>query len=203
MDDNTRKEMDEVILKFKNDFLERFSIDPVVIYRNPETDIIHGIPLAHLHEILNESLWEVEPKVKYPKGILQKTREREVVVYRYCFMKIATDMGYRCSTIGRYVKYDHATVLHGNRTINELVEGKNFQVTNALEKIYAKLKNRFSNDGDVQPDNKQGTEPEPVLPIVLHQGEDIPAIPEPAPRIEKPIIEKLGKPRRPFPWLWV
>tara|TARA_R100001198_G_C5118019_1_gene142159 strand:+ start:150 stop:518 length:369 start_codon:yes stop_codon:yes gene_type:complete len=58
--------------------------------------------------------------------IKKKTRKREYVYGRFLFYKLVKELNPFCSTIqiGRFLDKNHATVLYGNRELNNIIKYK-------------------------------------------------------------------------------
>ena len=58
--------------------------------------------------------------------IKKKTRKREFVYGRFLFYKLVKELNPFCSSvvIGRFLGKDHATVLHGNKQLNNIIKYK-------------------------------------------------------------------------------
>lgn len=146
------------ILQFKESFVVKHGIEPIVIFRDPDKDVISGMALVDLLKIANACLFSVENYKVYPEGIKTKTRERIVVIYRYCFIHIARRMHYRNTSIMKFLGWDHATGLHAEKTAKALLDSKNYEFATALECMYGEIKRQSGNDGDVQSNPQTGTD---------------------------------------------
>lgn len=150
MDLERKKTGIEAIRDFKAYFLKEFGLELIVIISSPKNKHFK-VDLVVLEEITNKILHDMFPG-KYPEGIKKKIRKREIVSLRFCFFKVALEMGYSLTSIGLYLGFDHATVLHGNRTATNLMDTMNSQIILNYNLILNGLKERSRDDADVQSD---------------------------------------------------
>jgi hypothetical protein len=146
------------ILQFKESFVVKHGLEPIVIFRDPNKDVISGMALVDLLKIANACLFNAEQYKVYPDGIKTKTRERIVVIHRYCFIHIARRMHYRNTSIMKFLEWDHATGIHAEKTVKSLLESKDYELATALDCMYGEIKRQSGNDGDVQLNPETGTE---------------------------------------------
>jgi len=145
----------ETIKNFKELFLKEFGLELIVVVSAVKSKF-SKVDIKLLEDITNEILEKLYPG-KYPEGIRKKSRERELVVLRQCFFKIAIEMGYSLTNVGLYLDFNHATVIHGNRAITSLIDTMNSQVIFNYNLILNELKERSRTDADIQSD--QSAEP--------------------------------------------
>jgi hypothetical protein len=67
-------------------------------------------------------------------------RNRDLVSYRQVFCYIAREAGYTYKTIGNVIGKDHSTVIHSYRTISDLIEIKDIEITRLYEKVVQYVK---------------------------------------------------------------
>ena len=155
MDLERKKTGIEAIRDFKAYFLKEFGQEVVIVIGNTKNK--HPkIDMNSLEKVANHVLDELYPG-KFPDGIRKRLRKRELVVARYCFFKIASEMGYTATSIALFLGFDHATVLHGNTVISNLIEAMNSQVILNYNLILNELKERSRDDADIQ--SNQHSEP--------------------------------------------
>ena len=155
MDLEIKSSGSETIKNFKELFLKEFGLELIVVVSSVKSKY-SKVDIKLLEDVTNAILERLYPG-KYPEGIRKKSRERELVVLRQCFFKIATEMGYSLTNIGLYIDFNHATVIHGNRVITSLLDTMNSQVIFNYNLILNELKERSRPDADIQPD--QHSEP--------------------------------------------
>lgn len=107
------------VARFKWMFRRKFGCTPLVKYKLG-LKYFNGIKLEELAHIVNIKLQEKSP-TPLPNGIATRCRYRYIVEYRHMFFKIAKDMGFGVVAIGKIVDYDHASVVHGAKSINNLL----------------------------------------------------------------------------------
>lgn len=150
----------EFVKKFSDEFYNTFGVYPIVNYSFDNLPYL--ISLNQLIEVLNDLILEDE-EISNKLTVKNRTRKREIVMYRQCGFVVATRMNYGPSRIAEAFGFDHATVIHANRVINELIETRDKHTLIILNRIQNELKKRFGTDGNVQPHDRSGTNSEPVL----------------------------------------
>lgn len=111
------------IEEVKNEFMQRYNLEVGVIIYNKEILMIEEHPtLAELEDLVNIILKSILKHDCPENGIRVKSRERIVVTCRHIFNFIALRYGYTCSSIGRFIDQDHATVLHSKMKVRDLLD---------------------------------------------------------------------------------
>jgi len=78
-------------------------------------------------ELSLKTLQDLVGKYFKINDISKKTRETGYVWARYVFYRLGLDEGYSLTAIGRQVKVDHATVLHGKNKFADLFNQLDFR----------------------------------------------------------------------------
>jgi len=79
----------------------------------------------------------------YNIDIRKQTRKREYVYARFVFYKLAKELNPFCSSvmIGRFLGKDHATVLYGNKQLENIIEyNQDFKLINSYYTLLSRLK---------------------------------------------------------------
>lgn len=138
------------IKEFIENFKLEFDIEVLVTIKGSK-NTVPKITLLSLEGLVNDLLHKSYPG-KYPKGIRTKKRKHELVNFRFCFYKIALDMGYTLTFIASFIGFTHATVISGNKVISNLLITKDIKSVFNLYNIYYELQKRFGIDAGIQPD---------------------------------------------------
>lgn len=75
--------------------------------------------------------------------IRKQTRKREYVYARFVFYKLAKELNPFCSSvmIGRFLGKDHATVLYGNKQLENIIEyNQDLKLINSYYTLLSRLK---------------------------------------------------------------
>jgi len=136
-------EAEAFILTFKEQFCSKFGVMPIVHYAFQKGP---GMSLNDLDEIATS----VIDLKRYPQGLKTKKRYRELVLMRQSVFTIARSLDFSCSSIGEHFGFDHATVLHAEKTINALMEVKNQDAIRTMKLITDGIKIKFGDDGIFQ-----------------------------------------------------
>ena len=84
--------------------------------------------------------------------IRSRSRKREIVYSRFIFfhlMRHKLNKGYSLTTIGAFLKKDHATVLHGLKQFEYLINYEDFKYQ--YEKVILKLNEKTLNEIKICP----------------------------------------------------
>jgi chromosomal replication initiation ATPase DnaA len=156
-DINLWQEAEEMVQNFKKEFTERFKAKIDIYYNLKKKVKTYTISLVDIVSAVNEVLHEefiegyvmgcANNRVEITNGVLTKTRVREIIIYRHILFYLARNAGYGPSEISRLLgtHSDHATIIHGNKRIKELVEIKDKMVLNRLVSINNRLHSKVLN----------------------------------------------------------
>ena len=125
------KEAEKLIDNFKKNFKKKFSMN-----LNIESVKLPLLELEQLQKIINDYL-------KYNTNfhdIKQKTRHGDVIIYRHIFCKLARDMKYTWTKIGKFLNLNHASVLHGANSITKYIKIGDTNVITAYVSIITYIK---------------------------------------------------------------
>ena len=115
------KKMETLSNFFSECFYSQFGIYPRIWY-DVATEK-HTLKAEVIRSVTNIAL-EIEYPKQYPKGIADRRRDRELVIYRQyyfylCMKKTSSTLQRTGRTIGNY---NHATVLHGIKCIQKILD---------------------------------------------------------------------------------
>jgi len=133
------KEAEKLIDNFKKNFKKKFSMNLNIEYTfNDEIESVKLplLELEQLQKIINNYL-------KYNTNfhdIKQKTRHGDVIIYRHIFCKLARDMKYTWTKIGKFLNLNHASVLHGANSITKYIKIGDTNVITAYVSIITYIK---------------------------------------------------------------
>lgn len=129
-----RKEIEEIVEKFKKQMSENYGVFPVVIY-----DVISAkLPLTDLLNIMDELL--VNSSGGEHKSLKDKSRKQTLINHRQMFYKIAREMGYGFTYISGFLGFDHATAIHSTNRVTDLLNLRD----PAMSKIYHEAKRKIA-----------------------------------------------------------
>ncbi len=131
------KEANDDINEFCTTFYKKYKIFPFISFK-----IIQGkretLTLAYVEFVVNQLLQQSTNDLSL--NVKLKRRYKPLIAYRHCMFKILHEMGYSLLTIGRYFKFNHASILHGKNEVlkyldlkDDLVVKINSEITNELE----------------------------------------------------------------------
>jgi chromosomal replication initiation ATPase DnaA len=97
--------------------------------------------------------------VNIDNGIFSRTRKREVVIMRQLFFYIATELGYGSTHVERFTssRFDHSSVIHGNKVINNLLDIRDVKVINLYGNIKTEMRNKFETYKKDEEDKERDT----------------------------------------------
>ena len=159
--------IDNYIQEFKEGFIKKFNIIPEVTYEGYKPLV--KLNLGELEECCNIVLEKIKsPEDDFSQGLRTKSRRRNLVTVRQCYYKLARDMGYSFETIGGFLSFDHATVVHGVNTVNNYREQGVEQVVLIMNMIKDEIAKLLRDDGDVQHDSPKEHYTQSVLLTAQH-----------------------------------
>jgi hypothetical protein len=144
----------KLIEKFKAEFLEKVGYTPEVITFVDEKNNLPVLSLPELISIFDEIMKD-EFGDKSLRGfkyrINSPLRKRSVVEYRYIYFRIARLMNHILTDIGESLEnkineaYNHATVLHGCNTCDDLVK-TDVKFALSYQRVINKIRSKFKID---------------------------------------------------------
>jgi len=168
-------EADKMINDFCSKFHHEFGFWPTVSL-NSKSFFVPQLTLEQLKSLINSVFKKTFPDIYTEEGMFYKTRKQLPILYRHLFYKIAREIGYTLTDIGRYSSFNHATILYAERRVCELLEIRDPEITKNYNLIKNEINNRYGNDGDVQHDSQRESNAEPVLFFVLPKRKSKPNI---------------------------
>lgn len=142
-------EIHTFILEFQQKFCEKFGVIPHIDY---ELEGKKCLSLDELEKVANTLV----DKHLYPEGLRTRKRNRELVLVRQCVFIIARELSLTFESIGDHFGFNHATVMHSYRTMNDLLKIKDPEAVKTMKLINNGLKNKLGDDGVLQPNIKEG-----------------------------------------------
>jgi len=139
----------ELVEEFQTLFKSMFNTTPVVLYELDDLKL-PSMVLNELEIIVNGVYKREFPDIPNVEGIRSKKRLFTTIMFRYIFYKIAREMGYPLTVIGKYLGFDHATVLHGTRCINNLLETNEPRCIKFYNHVRYEVQNRAIDNANVQ-----------------------------------------------------
>jgi hypothetical protein len=120
---NKKKEYTEeqTTESFKRSFYRKFGYTPLIILERPSSKRPSLImPLDELEQHFNIFI----DKNIACKGYKLRSRHRyrELVDYRFMFAHIARSMEYKLTTIGKYLKKHHSSIIHYENAFENMME---------------------------------------------------------------------------------
>lgn len=154
------KKARELVENFKRTYQKEIGLPIIVFACYNEEMTMEILSLNDLKEIADEL-------VQIKKSILDKTRKKEVMIYKHIFCKVAKEMGYTFSYIGNYLKIDHSTVIHSVNKINDLLDVESKEHVIAYSTFIEKVKEKIENGRAVQYAYKKRDNSQPIVHAAL------------------------------------
>ncbi len=135
-----QKEIDKFIFDFRN----KWGTAP-----NVKVNFDKKVPTMSLIEL--ETLVNMEFESVYPSlygnefkgiGIRYRRRNKEVLTFRNIYFKYGIDYNYTLGDIGEHIGFNHSTVLHGSRRINN---SKELWHKTLIERVQERIKTYLEN----------------------------------------------------------
>jgi chromosomal replication initiation ATPase DnaA len=157
---------EKLIQKFKEDFLEQLDVIPTVEYDLKELHLTLGL----LESIINKIAKKKYHYLNIDNFVTSKSRKREVVLSRQLFAYFARLNDFPLMRIGEKIGFDHSTIVHSKKTVEEKLFINDKLITTYYEEIKNEIEKRITSNGDVQSDREESSDPESVLPFMLDEG---------------------------------
>jgi len=151
-------EADKLANTFKREFYNRYGFNPIVIYELVP-DTVYPIELDELEEICNSYIDLTE----FPRGIKDRSRKHEVILYRQMYMHFAYKMKYRLVQIGRSSGFLHTSVIYGHQHIQDLIDNNDKEIITAYKTVLDEINERIRINAFLQPDFEGKLITEPIL----------------------------------------
>jgi hypothetical protein len=145
----------QLVQEFQTLFKSMFNTTPLVLYELDDLKL-PSIVLNELEIIVNNVYKREFPDIPNVEGIRSKKRLFTIIMFRYIFYKIAREMGYPLMVIGKYLGFDHATVLHGTRCINNLLETNEPRYIKFYNHVRNEVQNRVIDNANVHAVEQSG-----------------------------------------------
>ena len=159
MDLNKKKaEASALVTAFQERFKRLYGITPYVSY-SFDMPLYDKLSIDELYNIVNKMFIE-NTKNTHPMGIRQRVRDSDIIIYKHIFCKIACDMHFTTTFIGKYIGLNHASIIYIRNTINNRLETNDEKVCALYNEIKTKLISFISEKNNYLP-----VEPKPSNPI--------------------------------------
>jgi chromosomal replication initiation ATPase DnaA len=161
-------EAEAMIEAFKIAFGRKFGVPVNVHYKLNNSKGLPQISLDDLHTIINDMFHRyhavlikrnTHKPVNIDEGIFSRTRKREVVIMRQLFFYIATELGYGPTHVARFTgaKFDHSSVIHGNKVVTNLLEVGDVKVIKLYADVKTEMRNKFERYNKDEEDKERDT----------------------------------------------
>ena len=147
------KRADELIAEFQNSFYKELQIFPLVSY---DVGFLSKSSLSDIEDAINKAFRDNYPEAYPIQGIRSKSRFAMVITYRFIFFNIAREKGYTFKVIGKYLGFNHATVLHGSNNVKNLLGVKDPIMIQHYNLAQNEVQSRVINTAAVCYDEQQG-----------------------------------------------
>ena len=129
-----KAEAEQMIKDFSTGFYNKFGVNPVVVYEMGE-GMREVLKLSDIEDVANEALKKAWYKGHPYPTIRSRKRARIIVTYRHLYFYYARKEGYHFDLIGHRIGYDHASAIHGNKTIENLLKSKDKLLMEEVQKM--------------------------------------------------------------------
>ncbi len=157
MSDNQELNQREEISLFKKSFYKNHGIK---LYIYTPQDQNKKIPLGIFHDSALLALHENHPKFQSIKTLQHRTRLREFLVYVQVMSYLAHKEGHTKTSIGRFLKRNHATIINSCKMIENGFFTNDESVMNAHNNTLIKIKEYVGTISE-NTDDEDNTKPSP------------------------------------------
>lgn len=121
MTKKNEKTEEQVAESFKKSFYKRFGYTPLIVLEKPSNK--RPSLIMSLEELESHFKIFIE-KTPGCKGhsLRAKHRYREIVDFRFMFTHLARAMEYKLTTIGKYLKKHHSSIIHYENAFKNLMD---------------------------------------------------------------------------------
>lgn len=151
--------MQKEISSFQTRFYIEFGVRLQIAYKIETSLIPKTVTLTELEEIGDRH---------HPGAVRSRSRKRELVNIRQVIFRIAMELGYGPTEIGKKWEWDHATILHGSNHTLKLLETNDPITTETYNYLIYEVKQLVNSKGDIQHPITEGVIPQSVLSSGLH-----------------------------------
>ena len=130
-------EMKKDIDIFKYKFKIMHGITPYVSITSKGL-YVGEISMRELLQITNQAREECCAE-RFSAGIMSKTRLKPVVMYRQAFCKVASNLGYGCTSIGKFLDKNHATIVYSIKNVENLISVGDIDMQTCVDEIYSRI----------------------------------------------------------------
>jgi hypothetical protein len=124
--ESKKAQAENMIQEFTVAFYNKFKVTPIVSYA-ADVSILSRVHLSEIERIANQELakwYEPMSNTDVIPTVRTRKRQRTIVTYRHLYFYFSRQLGYSLNTIGERIGYDHASVLHGSTTIQNLIDNR-------------------------------------------------------------------------------
>jgi len=157
----------ETIAQFKRTFYKTFNVK-LYIYTPSEKD--KKVPIGVFHEAALIALHEAHPIYSNVKSLQNRNRLRDYLVYVQLMSYMAHKEGHSKSSIGKYLKRNHATVINSCKMMENGFFTKDQHVVDAYNNIIKHLETYV---GTVPENTKSKPDTKPKLDPIWHEAKDL------------------------------
>ncbi len=159
MANNQELNQKQDIAEFKKSFYTTYGVK-LYIYSPSEKN--KKIPLGIFHDSALAALHENEPKYSRVKNLQHRTRFRDYLVYVQVMSYLAHKEGHSKTSIGKFLKRNHATIINSCKMIENGFFSNDQKVLDAHDNTLKHLKKyvgTISEDTESKPDSKPELDP--------------------------------------------
>ena len=150
------KEAEKLIDDFKAKFKECIGTNVIITYRVLDDNTKVDLPilsLEDLEDIINKFL--KRENLDGLRNTYSRSRKWDYVKYKHVFCKLAWDMKYTTTSIGRYLQQNHATVISGRNKCLHLLQAQDREFSEIYNEIITYIKLIYEYDGNVQNNDQE------------------------------------------------
>ena len=167
MTNNQQLKQKQDIAEFKKSFYTSYGVK-LYIYTPQEKN--KRIPLGIFHDSALAALHENEPKFSRVKNLQHRTRFRDYLVYVQVMSYLAHKEGHTKSSIGRFLKRNHATIINSCTMIENGFFTNDKKVMDAHDNT---LKHLEKYVGTISEDNESKDNTKPSIDPIWNEARRI------------------------------
>jgi hypothetical protein len=126
--------------------------------------------LKKIEELVIDAMHECHPDLQYIKSLSCRLRRREYILWVQAFGYISFKIGFTKSYIGKHIKKNHATIIHGIKQVEDLLSINDREMTETYNLTINKIKDYV---GIVTTDTETENDTKSVLSALRNKEEPI------------------------------
>lgn len=168
MANNQQNRLDTLIAEFKKTILRSYGVE-ITVFQKMKDSGDDRPTLEQIHKACICVMNELYPDLRNVKILSVRRRHRNLVMFRKIYCYLGYNLKYTCDSVGKYIERDHSSVIHGKKSVEDMIYINDKQYVEALEKV-TKLINKYV--GTITEDTTRENNTKSMPATLQYEGED-------------------------------